>query len=61
MQRYWSTVTWIKVGSQRPTLIIVDDPEDENNTKTAEAMESNLRWLLQSAVPSLDPLKGKIL
>ena len=40
----------IKVGNQRPTLIIVDDPEDENNTKTAEAMEHNLRWLLQSAV-----------
>ncbi len=51
----------IKVGSQRPTLIIVDDPEDENNTKTAEAMEQNLRWLLQSAVPSLDPQKGKII
>ena len=50
----------IKVGSQRPTLIIVDDPEDENNTKTAEAMESNLRWLLQSAIPSLDPIKGKL-
>ena len=50
----------IKVGSQRPTLIIVDDPEDENNTKTAEAMEQNLRWLLQSAVPSLDPRRGKI-
>jgi len=50
----------IKVGSQRPTLIIVDDPEDENNTKTAEAMESNLRWLLQSAIPSLDPQKGKL-
>jgi len=50
----------IKVGSQRPTLIIVDDPEDENNTKTAEAMEQNLRWLLQSAVPSLDPIRGKI-
>jgi len=51
----------IKVGSQRPTLIIVDDPEDENNTKTAEAMEQNLRWLLQSAVPSLDPKVGKII
>ena len=51
----------IKVGNQRPTLIIVDDPEDENNTKTAEAMESNLRWLLQSAVPSLDPMKGRII
>jgi predicted phage terminase large subunit-like protein len=50
----------IKVGSQRPTLIIVDDPEDENNTKTSEAMEQNLRWLLQSAVPSLDPQRGKI-
>ena len=50
----------IKVGNQRPTLIIVDDPEDEMNTKTAEAMEGNLRWLLQSAVPSLDPQKGKI-
>ena len=50
----------IKVGSQRPTLIIVDDPEDENNTKTAQAMEQNLRWLLQSAVPSLDPRRGKI-
>ena len=50
----------IKHGNQRPTLIIVDDPEDENNTKTSEAMESNLRWLLQSAVPSLDPIKGRI-
>ena len=51
----------IKIGNQRPSLIIVDDPEDENNTKTAEAMESNLRWLLQSAVPSLDPRKGRII
>ena len=50
----------IKHGNQRPTLIIVDDPEDENNTKTAESMEANLRWLLQSAVPSLDPVKGRI-
>ena len=50
----------IKHGNQRPTLIILDDPEDENNTKTAEAMESNLRWLLQSGVPSLDPLKGRV-
>ena len=32
----------IKVGNQRPTLIIVDDPEDENNTKTAENSLNNL-------------------
>ena len=50
----------IKHGNQRPTLIILDDPEDENNTKTAEAMEFNLRWLLQSGVPSLDALRGKV-
>lgn len=50
----------IKVGNQRPTLIVLDDPEDENNTKTAEAMEGNLRWLLQSALPSLDPIRGRI-
>ena len=50
----------IKHGNQRPTLIILDDPEDENNTKTSEAMETNLRWLLQSAVPSLDPVKGRL-
>ena len=51
----------IKIGNQRPSLIIIDDPEDENNTKTAEAMEGNLRWLLQSAVPSVDPFKGRII
>jgi len=50
----------IKHGNQRPTLLVLDDPEDENNTKTAEAMEYNLRWLLQSGVPSLDPLSGRI-
>jgi len=50
----------IKHGNQRPTLLILDDPEDENNTKTAEAMETNLRWLLQSGVPSLDPIVGRV-
>ena len=50
----------IKHGNQRPTLLVLDDPEDENNTKTSEAMEFNLRWLLQSGVPSLDPLNGKV-
>ena len=62
--RQWSKseieLRGIKKGNQRPTLIIVDDPEDENNTKTAEAMEVNLRWLLQSALPSLDPKTGRI-
>ena len=54
-------VVGLKHGNQRPTLVVLDDPEDMNNTKTAEAMEQNLRWLLQSAVPSLDPTKGRII
>lgn len=49
----------MKFGNQRPTLIVVDDPEDMNNTKTAESMEFNLRWLLQAVVPSLDPRFGR--
>jgi len=50
----------INIGGQRPTLIILDDPEDENNTKTSEAMDANLTWLLQSAEPAVDAEKGRI-
>jgi phage terminase large subunit-like protein len=53
-------VRGLKHGNQRPTLFILDDPEDENNTKTKEAMEYNLRWLLQGCEPSLDAKKGRI-
>jgi len=49
----------MKFGNQRPTLFILDDPEDENNTKTAEAMEFNLRWLLQAVIPALDAHRGR--
>ena len=43
----------------RPTLIVLDDPEDENNTKTPEAMENNLLWLLKGALPALDTRYGR--
>jgi len=51
----------LKVGHQRPTLILVDDPEDENNTKTTEAMEYNLRWLLSAAKYGLDLKRGRMI
>ncbi len=54
-------VRGLKFGNQRPTLFIIDDPEDENNTKTSEAMEWNLRWLLQGVEPGLDADKGRVL
>jgi predicted phage terminase large subunit-like protein len=48
-------------GGIRPTLIILDDPEDENNTKTIEAMDNNFNWLLQGALPALDVKIGRII
>lgn len=54
-------VRGIKFGNQRPTLIIIDDPEDESNTKTSEAMENNLRWVLQAVVPSRDAQCGRVI
>ena len=53
-------VVGLKHGNQRPTLVILDDPEDMNNTKTAEAMEFNLKWLLQSMAPALDAKRGRL-
>ena len=47
-------VRGLKNINQRPTLIILDDPEDENNTKTNEAMETNLNWMLRSLEPAVD-------
>lgn len=51
----------LKKDFQRPTLIIFDDPEDENNTKTAEAMEANLNYLLKGMVHALDRKRGRVL
>lgn len=51
----------LKNEFQRPTLIIFDDPEDENNTKTAEAMESNLNYLLKGIVHAMDRHRGRVM
>lgn len=48
-------VRGMKRGYQRPTLIAGDDLEDELNTRTAEAMDHNMRWLQQAIIPSLAP------
>jgi phage terminase large subunit-like protein len=54
-------VIGLKHGDQRPTLFILDDPEDMMNTKTAEAMEGNFRWLLQAVLPSRDASRGRVI
>ena len=43
----------------RPTLLIVDDPENLENTKTPESKESNMRALIGSAIPGLYPTYGR--
>jgi predicted phage terminase large subunit-like protein len=53
-------VVGLKYGDQRPTMILLDDPEDMMNTKTIEAMEHNLKWLLQSLIPARDALRGRV-
>lgn len=51
----------LKDKFQRPTLIVFDDPEDENNTKTAEAMADNLNYLEKGMVPAMDKERGRVL
>jgi phage terminase large subunit-like protein len=53
-------VVGLKYNNQRPTLAILDDPEDINNTKTAEAMKYNMDWLLQMLLPGLDAKRGRV-
>jgi phage terminase large subunit-like protein len=51
----------LNIGGVRPTYIVIDDPEDENNTKTSEAMAANLTWVLKGALPALDSRYGRII
>lgn len=44
----------------RPTLIVFDDPENEENTKTSERMQDNIRRVFQALLPSLDPEVGRM-
>ncbi len=53
-------VVGLKQVHQRPTLILLDDPEDMENTKTHEALRHNIRWLLKSLLPTLDTKRGSI-
>jgi predicted phage terminase large subunit-like protein len=53
-------VIGLKYNDQRPTLVVLDDPEDLENTKTDERMKGNLEWLLASAVPGRDARVGRV-
>lgn len=52
-------VVGLKHDNQRPTLVVLDDPEDLNNTKTVEAMEMNQKWLFTQLIPTMDAHRGQ--
>ena len=52
-------VRGLNIDGQRPTLAVVDDPEDENNTVTMESMDKNFDWLQGAVVPALDAHRGR--
>lgn len=51
----------INYNSVRPSLILCDDPEDENNTKTAESMAANVDWVIGGALRALDDDIGRLI
>lgn len=46
---------------RRPTLIILDDLEDETNTENERSLENNFKWLVKSVEPCVDPQVGRII
>jgi phage terminase large subunit-like protein len=46
-------VRGLNIRGRRPDYGILDDAEDENNTKTIEAMASNQRWVLGGLAPAM--------
>ena len=52
-------VTGYKHGDMRPTLIVPDDIETDENTKTEDRRQSNREWFLGQVEPALD-IDGRI-
>lgn len=44
----------------RPDLIIADDVESENNTKTEESRQGNWNWWKKAVVPAADMILGQV-
>lgn len=49
------------IEETRPDLIIADDVESENNTKTENARENNWDWWKAATVPAADMIEGQII
>lgn len=50
----------ININNQRPTLIIMDDIEDDESVRNPQRREKTEQWVDQVMIPSLDPNRGRI-
>lgn len=50
----------IKHGHARPSLLILDDPEDTEWVKTQGNRDKSENWLVNEVIPALDPQRRKL-
>lgn len=55
-----SKMRGLRHAAFRPSLLLADDCEADENVNTPQARESLLSWLYSEAMPMLDPRSGKL-
>jgi len=50
-----------KEDHMRPTLVVLDDFESENNTITEDSRNSNANWIASAVLPLLEPDVGQVI
>lgn len=47
--------------NQRPTLFILDDPDDEDTARSPDKLEMHWRRLTKEILPAVDPQRGRVI
>ncbi len=56
-----SALRGLRVGSERPSLLILDDTEVDESVSTPLQREKMWQWLTAEVIPMLDPVSGKLI
>lgn len=57
---FLGSVRGINWGTQRPTMVIVDDAEDDEQVLSQERREKAMNWMLAALLPMIDQQRGRI-
>lgn len=57
---FGSAVRGLNWGTQRPTLILMDDCEDDEQVLSPERRTKAMDWTLAALIPARDPVCGKV-